>query len=126
MDKKDKEALKKRLDRETPLLIKDGWNDKEINLLKTHFTFYLGLINGDIEPINENHKRFIKNIKNRKNIELDDIHQKIYSRYIDFFSEQNLKKKDETKDEKYSGNPCRVSECGRDRAGCSLPCLSGR
>ena len=99
MDKKDKEALKKRLDRETPLLIKEGWNDKEINLLKTHFTFYLGVINEDIEPINENHKRFIKNIKNRKNIELDDIHQKIYSRYIDFFSEQNLKKKDETKDD---------------------------
>ena len=55
MDKKDKEALKKRLDRETPLLIKEGWNDKEINLLKTHFTFYLGLINGDIKPMNENH-----------------------------------------------------------------------
>ena len=99
MDKKDKEALKKRLDKETPLLIKEGWNEKEISLLKTHFTFYLGLINGDIEPINENHKRFIKNIKNRKDIELDDIHQKIYSRYIDFFSKQNLKKKDETKDE---------------------------
>ena len=99
MNKKDKEALKKRLDRETPLLIKEGWNDKEINLLKTHFTFYLGLINGDIKPINENHKNFIQNIKNRKNTKLDDIHQKIYSRYIDFFLKQNLKKKDEIKDE---------------------------
>ena len=93
MDKKYKEALKKRLDKETPLLIKEGWNDKEINLLKTHFTFYLGLINGDIKPLNENHKKFIQNIKNRKNIKLDDIHQKIYSRYIDFFTNQNLKKK---------------------------------
>ena len=72
MHKKDKEALKKRLDKETPLLIKEGWNEKEINLLKTHFTFYLGLVNGDIKPINENHKNFIKNIKNRKNIKLDD------------------------------------------------------
>ena len=109
----DKEALKKRLDRETPLLIKEGWNDKEINLLKTHFTFYLGLVNGDIKPLNENHKKFIQNIKNRKNIKLDDIHQKIYSRYIDFFTNQNLKKKDETKDEVWNNietNPIGMRE----------------
>ena len=113
MNRKDKEALKNRLDRETPLLIKDGWSGKEIDLLKTHFTFYLGLINGDIKPINENHKKFIENIKNRKNATLGDIHQKIYSRYINFFSKQNLKKKPENKDEVWNNietNPIGMRE----------------
>ena len=95
----DKKALKKRLESETPLLKNEGWVDKEIDLLKKHFTFYLGLINGDIKPQTESHKKFIHNIKNRQNTKLDDIHQKIYSRYIDFYSKLNSKKKDETQDE---------------------------
>ena len=95
----DKKALKKRLESETLLLKNEGWVDKEIDLLKKHFTFYLGLINGDIKPQTESHKKFIYNIKNRQNIKLDDIHQKIYSRYIDFYSKLNSKKKDETQDE---------------------------
>ena len=94
----DKKALKKRLESETLLLKNEGWVDKEIDLLKKHFTFYLGLINGDIKPQTESHKKFIYNIKNRQNIKLDDIHQKIYSRYIDFYSKLNSKKKDETQD----------------------------
>ena len=36
----DKKALKKRLESETPLLKNDGWEDKEIDLLKKHFTFF--------------------------------------------------------------------------------------
>ena len=95
----DQKALKKRLESETLLLKNEGWVDKEIDLLKKHFTFYLGLINGDIKPQTESHKKFIYNIKNRQNIKLDDIHQKIYSRYIDFYSKLNSKKKDETQDE---------------------------
>lgn len=95
----DKKALKKRLENEIPLLIKDGWEQEEIDLLKKHFTFYLGLMNGEIEPKTKDHEKFIQNIRNRKNIELDNIHEKIYSRYIDFYSKQNLKKKVETKDE---------------------------
>ena len=95
----DKKALKKRLESETLLLKNEGWVDKEIDLLKKHFTFYLGLINGDIKPQTESHKKFIYNIKNRQNTKLDDIHQKIYSRYIDFYSKLNSKKKDETQDE---------------------------
>ena len=94
----DKKALKKRLESETLLLKNEGWVDKEIDLLKKHFTFYLGLINGDIKPQTESHKKFINNIKNRQNTKLDDIHQKIYSRYIDFYSKLNSKKKDETQD----------------------------
>ena len=94
----DKKALKKRLESETLLLKNEGWVDKEIDLLKKHFTFYLGLINGDIKPQTESHKKFIYNIKNRQNTKLDDIHQKIYSRYIDFYSKLNSKKKDETQD----------------------------
>ena len=89
----DKKALKKRLESETLLLKNEGWVDKEIDLLKKHFTFYLGLINGDIKPQTESHKKFIYNIKNRQNTKLDDIHQKIYSRYIDFYSKLNSKKK---------------------------------
>ena len=95
----DKIALKKRLENEIPLLEQDGWKQEEIDLLKKHFTFYLGLMNGDIKPKTEDHKRFIQNIRDIKNIELDNIHEKIYSRYIDFYSKQNLKKKVETKDE---------------------------
>ena len=95
----DKKALKKRLESETPLLKNDGWEDKEIDLLKKHFTFYLGLINGDIKPKTEAHEKFIININNRANVKLDDIHQKIYSRYIDFYTKQNLKKEDAPKDE---------------------------
>ena len=95
----DKKALKKRLENEIPLLKKDGWEQEEIDLLKKHFTFYLGLMNGEIEPKTKDHEKFIQNIRNRKNIELDNIHEKIYSRYIDFYSKQNLKKKVETKDE---------------------------
>ena len=94
----DKKALKKRLESETLLLKNEGWVDKEIDLLKKHFPFYLGLINGDIKPQTESHKKFIYNIKNRQNTKLDDIHQKIYSRYIDFYSKLNSKKKDETQD----------------------------
>ena len=78
----DKIALKKRLENEIPLLKQDGWKQEEIDLLKKHFTFYLGLMNGDIKPKTEDHKRFIQNIRDRKNIELDNIHEKIYSRYI--------------------------------------------
>lgn len=99
MSDTDKIALKKRLENEIPLLKQDGWKQEEIDLLKKHFTFYLGLMNGDIKPKTEDHKRFIQNIRDRKNIELDNIHEKIYSRYIDFYSKQNLKKKVETKDE---------------------------
>ena len=99
MSDTDKIALKQRLENEIPLLEQDGWKQEEIDLLKKHFTFYLGLMNGDIKPKTENHKRFIQNIRDRKNIELDNIHEKIYSRYIDFYSKQNLKKKVETKDE---------------------------
>jgi uncharacterized protein YifE (UPF0438 family) len=99
MSDTDKIALKKRLENEIPLLEQDGWKKEEIDLLKKHFTFYLGLMNGDIKPKTEDHKRFIQNIRDRKNIELDNIHEKIYSRYIDFYSKQNLKKKVETKDE---------------------------
>ena len=99
MSDTDKIALKKRLENEIPLLEQDGWKQEEIDLLKKHFTFYLGLMNGDIKPKTEDHKRFIQNIRDRKNIELDNIHEKIYSRYIDFYSKQNLKKKVETKDE---------------------------
>ena len=44
------------------------------------------------------HQRFQKGSKNRQNTKLDDIHQKIYSRYIDFYSKLNSKKKDETHD----------------------------
>ena len=95
----DKIALKKRLENEIPLLEQDGWKQEEIDLLKKHFTFYLGLMNGDIKPKTEDHKRFIQNIRDRKNIELVNINEKIYSRYIDFYSKQNLKKKNETKDE---------------------------
>ena len=95
----DKKALKKRLEHERPRLKKDGWEQEEIDLLKKHFTFYLGLMNGEIEPKTKDHEKFIQNIRNRKNIELDNIHEKIYSRYIDFYSKQNLKKKVETKDE---------------------------
>ena len=95
----DKKVLKKRLENEIPLLKKDGWEQEEIDLLKKHFTFYLGLMNGEIEPKTKDHEKFIQNIRNRKNIELDNIHEKIYSRYIDFYSKQNLKKKVETKDE---------------------------
>jgi uncharacterized protein YifE (UPF0438 family) len=99
MSDTDKIALKKRLENEIPLLEQDGWKQEEIDLLKKHFTFYLGLMNGDIKPKTEDHKRFIQNIRDRKNIELDNIHEKIYSKYIDFYSKQNLKKKVETKDE---------------------------
>ena len=99
MSDTDKIALKKRLENEIPLLEQDGWKQEEIDLLKKHFTFYLGLMNGDIKPKTEDHKRFIQNIRDRKNIELDNIHQKIYSKYIDFYSKQNLKKKVEMKDE---------------------------
>ena len=99
MSDTDKIALKQRLENEIPLLKQDGWKQEEIDLLKKHFTFYLGLMNGDIKPKTEDHKRFIQNIRDRKNIELDNIHEKIYSRYIDFYSKQNLKKKVETKDE---------------------------
>ena len=99
MSDTDKIALKKRLENEIPLLEQDGWKQEEIDLLKKHFTFYLGLMNGDIKPKTEDHKRFIQNIRDRKNIELNNIHEKIYSRYIDFYSKQNLKKKVETKDE---------------------------
>ena len=95
----DKKALKKRLENEIPLLKKDGWEQEEIDLLKKHFTFYLGLMNGEIEPKTKDHEKFIQNIRNRKNIKLDNIHEKTYSRYIDFYSKQNLKKKVETKDE---------------------------
>ena len=95
----DKKVLKKRLENEIPLLKKDGWEQEEIDLLKKHFTFYLGLMNGEIEPKTKDHEKFIQNIRNRKNIELDNIHEKIYSRYIDFYSKQNLKKKVKTKDE---------------------------
>jgi uncharacterized protein YifE (UPF0438 family) len=95
----DKKALKKRLENEIPLLIKEGWEQEEIDLLKKHFTFYLGLMNGEIEPKTKDHEKFIQNIRNREKIKLDNIHEKIYSRYIDFYSKQNLKKKVETKDE---------------------------
>ena len=95
----DKKALKKRLENEIPLLKKDGWEQEEIDLLKKHYTFYLGLMNGEIEPKTKDHEKFIQNIRNRKNIKLDNIHEKTYSRYIDFYSKQNLKKKVETKDE---------------------------
>jgi len=95
----DKIALKQRLENEIPLLKQDGWKQEEIDLLKKHFTFYLGLMNGDIKPKTKDHEKFIQNIRDRKNIELVNIHEKIYSRYIDFYSKQNLKKKNETKDE---------------------------
>src|SRR6056300_1432753 len=99
MSDTDKIALKKRLENEIPLLEQDGWKQEEIDLLKKHFTFYLGLMNGDIKPKTKDHEKFIQNIRDRKNIELVNIHEKIYSRYIDFYSKQNLKKKNETKDE---------------------------
>ena len=99
MSDTDKIALKQRLENEIPLLKQDGWKQEEIDLLKKHFTFYLGLMNGDIKPKTKDHEKFIQNIRDRKNIELVNIHEKIYSRYIDFYSKQNLKKKNETKDE---------------------------
>jgi len=78
MSDTDKIALKQRLENEIPLLKQDGWKQEEIDLLKKHFTFYLGLMNGDIKQKTKYNEKFIQNIRDRKNIELDNINEKIY------------------------------------------------
>ena len=54
----DKKALKKRLESETPLLKNDGWEDKEIDLLKKHFTNRIYI---EIQRHNENNEKNFEN-----------------------------------------------------------------
>lgn len=93
MSDKQTEILKKRLDNETQTLLNKGWSTEEVDLLKKHFGFYIGLVNGKIKPTKESHKEFIKNIRNRKSTQPTDIHQKVYLKYLDFFNQQNLDNK---------------------------------
>ena len=46
----DKKPFIERLKKELPELKKSGWSKIEIDTLLKHFSFYLGLINGDIKP----------------------------------------------------------------------------
>ena len=93
MSDKQTEILKKRLDNETQTLLNKGWSTEEVDLLKKHFGFYIGLVNGKIKPTKESHKEFINNIRNRKSTQPTDIHQKVYLKYLDFFNQQNLDNK---------------------------------
>ena len=46
----DKKPFIERLKKEVPELKNAGWSKTEIDTLLKHFSFYLGLINGDIKP----------------------------------------------------------------------------
>ena len=64
--------------------------EKEIELLKKHFGFYVGLVNGYIEPKDSVHQDFIKKIKNWKTSVPKNIHEEIYINYIKYNSNKNL------------------------------------
>ena len=67
-----------------------GWPINKIELLKKHFGFYVGLVNGYIEPKDSVHQDFIKKIKNWKTSVPKNIHEEIYINYIKYNSNKNL------------------------------------
>ena len=59
----DRKPFIERLKKEVPELKKEGWGQIEIDTLLKHFSFYLGLINGEIKPTSEKQISFIKKVK---------------------------------------------------------------
>lgn len=72
-------------------LKKLGWSNNKIELLKKHFGFYVGLVNGYIEPKDQKHKNFIEKIKKWKTSIPENVHEEIYINYIKYNSNKNLK-----------------------------------
>ena len=85
-----KQQLKKRLLKEIPELKKSGWKKFHIDLLKKHFTFYIGLANSTIIPKNNDHKQFVEAVKNWKTAKPKNVHEEIYLNYIKFYNKKNL------------------------------------
>ena len=94
----DKISLKKRLVNEIPELKSIGWPENELILLQKHFTFYIGLVNGDIKPSKPEHENFILNVKKWENAKPKTIHEKIYINYIKFSTQKNKNKKNLTEE----------------------------
>jgi len=91
--KTQKEQLKERLQKEIPELKKSGWKKFHIDLLKKHFTFYIGLVNSKIIPKNDEQKQFIETVKNWKTAKPKNVHEEIYLKYMKFYEKKNLENK---------------------------------
>ena len=65
---------------------------EERELLRKHFTFMIGLLSRKIEPIEDRHKNFIRIING--NLPPEDIFQKVFRKYLDFYSHNNHKNLD--------------------------------
>ena len=87
----EKQLLKKRLLKEIPELKKSGWKKFHIDLLKKHFTFYIGLANSTIIPKNNDHKQFVEAIKNWKTAKPKNVHEEIYLNYIKFYNKKKFR-----------------------------------
>jgi hypothetical protein len=85
-----KQHLKKKLLKEIPELMKSGWKKFHIDLLKKHFTFYIGLANSTISPKNNDHKQFKELVKNWRTAKPKNVHEEIYLNYIKFYNKKNL------------------------------------
>ena len=90
----DRKPFIERLKKEVPELKKEGWGQIEIDTLLKHFSFYLGLINGEIKPTSEKQISFIKKVKDYKTAIPKNIHEKVYFKYMKFFFDKNSKKKE--------------------------------
>ena len=90
----DRKPFIERLKKEVPELKKEGWGQTEIDTLLKHFSFYLGLINGEIKPNSEKQISFIKKVKDYKTAIPKNIHEKVYFKYMKFFFDKNSKKKE--------------------------------
>jgi len=74
-------------------LRKAGWSNFHLDLLKKHFSFYRGLVTGEIQPKDNKHKHFIDTIKNWRNAKPSNVHEEIYINYIKFDNEEKIKNK---------------------------------
>ncbi|MDB9699019.1 hypothetical protein OAA44_02740 [Candidatus Pelagibacter sp.] len=92
--KSEKHQLEERLLKEIPELESLGWKKFHIDLLKKHFTFYIGLVNSKLVPQNENHKQFINTVKEWKTAKPKNVHEEIYLNYMKFYMKKNLDNKD--------------------------------
>ena len=77
---------------------KSGWSKIEIDTLLKHFSFYLGLINGDIKPSSDKQISFLEKVKNYKTAIPENIHEKVYFKYMKFFFDKNSKKNETQED----------------------------
>ena len=89
----EKQLLKKRLLKEIPELKKSGWKKFHIDLLKKHFTFYVGLATSTIIPKKNDHKKFVEAVKNWETAKPRNVHEEIYLNYIKFYMKKNLENK---------------------------------